>query len=663
MPGVLSPVTRLLLVLSLVCIANSAHGWVYPEHRDIALFAVASLDKGHQTEFAQLWAEARTGAENRLCLSGADEAQGLAPACIDWAAMTALSGDHSCSAREMFEAARAADWVLQVAAVAAQLKVDLAGIPVTARPQSGGSVSTVASNAGRGVANSRERAQRTNALRKADLRLQRADPQYATRAGKNNAHFLLARPNTDMSLDDYAQLTLRAGSEISAVGVYASYHLSALQKATRLAHETLTASERAALARAAMADEAFALHFLEDVFAAGHIAGSWGSVFQRQGTHDYYNENGLEVFTWAGGAHSLVLLGDAHMRSEDRAVAGAVVRASLEQLLEVATGSGKGPAFPHTPAAPDEPDSFDVCGNSQLPHRPAGLEAPAENRPLLTATLGSTPIPGLGPGLGALPRFRSDVGFFVGLAASLDARAFEGGFVPGSEDDAVGGVGGVDVSVRAGLGLDGVMGQSGDGLVYVSVGFRSDSASTNHFSNSLPESLGGNLSASIPARTALATRFRLPFYLIPGDLLLLSPLYLINPHAYSNMAVTAANGGLIPWQAGWATTIGRFQLVLGRELGVTFYQSSQVFAPGATPAAVTQVIDFKSTTFDLPVVEYRPYRTVSAQQSSSLLLQAFIAADVPHGVRLAYPPGVPAPKLRTVWSFGLRLSFNWRYYP
>ena len=37
------------------------------------------------------------------------------------------------------------------------------------------------------------------------------------------------------------------------------------------------------------------------------------------------------------------------------------------------------------------------------------------------------------------------------------------------------------------------------------------------------------------------------------------------------MAVTAANGGLIPWQLGWATRFGRFQFVLGREIGATFY--------------------------------------------------------------------------------------------
>ncbi len=40
------------------------------------------------------------------------------------------------------------------------------------------------------------RADRVNTVRVADIRLQRADPEYATRAGSNNAHFLLARPET-----------------------------------------------------------------------------------------------------------------------------------------------------------------------------------------------------------------------------------------------------------------------------------------------------------------------------------------------------------------------------------------------------------------------------------------------------------------------------------
>ena len=90
-----------------------------------------------------------------------------------------------------------------------------------------------------------------------------------------------------------------------------------------------------------LADEGFALHFLEDTFAAGHVAGTWGDVSQRKGTHDYYNEAGLEVFTWGGGSHSAVLMGDAHMRPEDAERAAGVVRDSLAQVIDQATGRGR----------------------------------------------------------------------------------------------------------------------------------------------------------------------------------------------------------------------------------------------------------------------------------------------------------------------------------
>ena len=125
--------------------------------------------------------------------------------------------------------------------------------------------------------------------------------------------------------------------------------MSALQKATRLAHETLPPEERSALTRAMLADEAFALHFIEDTYAAGHVAGTWGDVSQRKGTHDYYNENGLEVSTWEGGAKTVVLMGDAHMRPEDAQRAAESVRLSLEQLLDTAVGGPRTVNLPHTP--------------------------------------------------------------------------------------------------------------------------------------------------------------------------------------------------------------------------------------------------------------------------------------------------------------------------
>ena len=233
--------------------------------------------------------------------------------------------------------------------MAAQLKVDLGQIAVTARPEVDVRRLDFVGDFRRLMEDEALRAQRVNALRTSDTRLQRADPEYATRAGSNNAHFLMPRPRTDTTPREYAESTLSVGAEISAIGVYAWFHLSALQKATRLASETLAPAQRQALARAMLADEAFALHFLEDTFAAGHVAGTWGDVSQRKGTHDYYNAAGLEVFPWRGTSDSMVLMGDAHMRPEDAERAASAVRISLEQLIDHAAGRERAARVPPPP--------------------------------------------------------------------------------------------------------------------------------------------------------------------------------------------------------------------------------------------------------------------------------------------------------------------------
>jgi hypothetical protein len=157
----------------------------------------------------------------------------------------------------------------------------------------------------------------------------------------------------------------------------------------------------------------------------------------------------------------------------------------------------------------------------------------------------------------------------------------------------------------------------------------------------------------------------MPFYLVPGDLLFMAPMYLVAPDAYANMAVTASNGGLVPWQAGWATRFGRFQFVLGRELGATFYGygfENNIVTSGATPGADPRVVRLRSINFDLPILEYRPYRAFDTKQSSAALVQLFVGADVPHRTTVTWPPGAPGVKLDTVYSIGLRLIFDWRSY-
>lgn len=652
---------------AVAALATPARAWVYPEHRDIAVLAVDSLDPERRAQLGALWELARSGHEARLCETAADTGQGRHPTCLDWAAMPAIAGDHSCSSADMLEIVTRSEWILDVADVAAELKSELAQIPVVPPPDAPVDESQLGRlnpipDIKRRVQSEALRAQRLNALRISDSRLQSADPQYATRATTNNAHFLLARPRPDIDESEYAQLAVDAGSDINAVGTYATYHLSALQKATRLAHEpSLPADERRALALAAVADEAFGLHFLEDTFAAGHVAGTWGDSSQRKGTHDYYNENGLEVFTWERPGKSVVLMGDAHMRPEDAELAARTVRASLEQLADAAAGTLV--AVPYAPTALAAPDAFDVCKSSVFVARPAGLSATASEIPLFQQVLRATPVPGLGAGLGSVPRFRAELGPFIGLAGSIDGRWVDGGF---EASQTAGGVsGGLEIALRVGVGLDGVIGESGDGLMFASFGLHGDAPSSNKFANLESDEIGGSVTAAIPARNAIATRVRAPFFLLPGDLLVLAPLYLISPETYTEMAVSASNGGLIPWQSGWATRIGRFQFVAGRELGVNIYgiaSKDRLFAPGANPGDPVRLVDFSSVNLDLPVLEYRPYRSFAGNQSSTILFQIFTGADVPTRGEVVSPEGAPGVDLGVVWSAGLRMVFDWRYY-
>ena len=113
---------------------------------------------------------------------------------------------------------------------------------------------------------------------------------------------------------------------------------------------------------------------------------------------------------------------------------------------------------------------------------------------------------------------------------------------------------------------------------------------------------------------------------------------------------------------GWSTSIGRFQFVLGREIGATRFGRSTLIAPASAPGSTPTLVDFKSTFYDLPIAEFRPYRAFDTRQSSALLVQLFAGADVPYGATVVSPAGGVAPQLKTVYSIGLRLVFDWRRY-
>ena len=203
------------------------------------------------------------------------------------------------------------------------------------------------------------------------------------------------------------------------------------------------------------------------------------------------------------------------------------------------------------------------------------------------------------------------------------------------------------------MGLEGVLNESSDLQIFIDLGFREDSSEQ-----------GG---ASIPGRSAFIIRWRVPFWLIPGDLIVATPVLAFTaPRKLKRMAMQSANGGLIPWQTGIATRIGRFQFMLGREIGLSFYgyasgQNVVIPTPGVAPANQT-VVKLRSIGLDVPILEWRIFRTFSFDQSSGLGIQFYAGFDRPTSSSIVEPAGAPKPSLHTIVTGGVRVVFDWRHF-
>ena len=178
-----------LLCLIILSDLSVTKAWVYPEHRDIMLIAIEKLSTDYRTSLDELWARARVGYVYRLSEAVIEPEQLLKPELIDYAAWPAIAGDHSCSSENMLHNILETNWILKVADITAQLKIDLAF--------------------------SKDRTDRINSLRTSDLRLQNVDPEYATRAGSNNAHFLTSLPDVNMDVLAYILFCIKDGAEVA----------------------------------------------------------------------------------------------------------------------------------------------------------------------------------------------------------------------------------------------------------------------------------------------------------------------------------------------------------------------------------------------------------------------------------------------------------------
>ena len=622
------------LALALVALPGAASAWIYPEHRNIAVAGVQKLPPADRAAFDALWSEARNALPERLCPVPSEGDQGTKPACLDFAALPALSGDHSCSPKEVAERTISSDWILEVARVAAETQVALDA--------------------------ARDRNQSLNAIAASNLALQAADPEYVSRAGANNAHFLLPRQNNDGRA--YARGSVKEGAPLNAMGMYLQYHMAALELAQRYAASPPPPAERPAAALRIVVTEGYALHWLQDIYASGHVVGTWGSDAWRKGTHDYYNEFGYDGVTWGGEA--IILFGDSFMRDADLGRASDAVKRSLEQLVSalrpgdelgvLAIGFGK-------PAA--QIIGFDSCTEEFQPSV-TGADSLALH---FAPTIQAMPVPGRGEGDVHLPRFREELGPFIGAFASATGNVGWGGF----GTDTAQFFGSLSAGLRLGFGAESLTGSVGTGLAFVDAGITMQSAQTDTCDAGPACSVLGTSSffPRVPARTGLRLGLRMPFWLIPGDMLLLGPILAVaSPSALSSVGVAAASGGLIPFERSFGIGVGTLQVVVGREVDAVLYgYLSDVVVlvpvgPPPDPESDFGAAQLKSISLSFPILEWTPFRTFATQLVFATVVQFGFGIEIPFTSPVVFPEGYGNASLSPSYNFYLRGQFDGRYF-
>ena len=611
-----------------VLFKTPAEAFVFPEHREIAGTAIAGLSPERAATLVKLWAAARQGYEVRLCAEPWTGDDGLELPCVDYAAWSAIAGDHSCSPEALLASILQGGLVLKIQEVAADEEEAL----------------------DEAVRDS----QRRNAVTTAQIALARIDPTYASSAGANNAHFLLPRHGDDVL--DYLDAALRTTAEPNSAATYFYFHGAAMVLAAQ-SDPNEPAADAAARARRILALEAFADHFLEDMFAAGHVAGSWGNVAERKGTHDYYNRTGLEVRSWDGT--ETVLFGDAFLKPDGLERAARAVRASLEQVLEA--------AIPGTPAriaalnatSPEEALSgrFSVCASRSAPE----WDISDSLEPWFASVAMRMPVPFRGAGPGSLPRVHGEIGPFAALVAGGSLAGSGGSY----DDLDTGGslIDSLSLGLRFGLGLEELITDSGDGMIFL----EGDVAMSSAEDTDCPGCEGeGKLLPRVPARSGIGVRFRSPFWLVPGDLIVAAPILLLtNPHKFQEMAATAATGGLIPWQRRFHTPVGSFQIMIGREAGAIFYGYTgglDEFVTLNPETGESEIVGYRSVVVEIPVLEWRAFRSYGSKQALDLRFQLGGGFDKPLKAEIIAPPGARTPDLHTRYFGYIRLVFEGRRY-
>ncbi len=600
--------------MSLVSLAPAtAHAWMFHEHAAIGRRAVAMLQRLQPEDEERLdeaWADAlhddgEAGA--RLCRrfsQGPDAplVAGMKGWCSDFPTLVAIAGDFSCSPAELWEVATRAPWLDGI--VEAALNVEDA------------------------FRHARSVTSRIDVWHTNHVDNFLNDPAYLTRARHNEGHFALLRRSN--RFDDYLADSLREGARPNVAALYAIYHAAALRFAAACG-SPLPPRARRLLVRRALLSEAYALHFVEDAFAAGHLVGTEGDARTRAGTHDFYCEHGREARTWLPGDESYVAHGDGFLdegadRDERRHAARAVAR-SLADLASVLRGGCDGATRPLCGAALVEDDDPSSCAATAVPRGAASASSDHAVREVLAMTV----MPALAQD--DIPRFATEMGPFFGGYAGVRFGGASSLAPPTAGVTSTSlWFGTMEIGVEGGVGLRGITSRATDGVFFGQIGFVAESAQRSGIAQG---------TVSVNERTGFGGRLHMPFVFLPGDLVLFAPFIVSGSGAGRWALVKAAEGGFFGYERLFLTPAGSFQFMAGREVALA--RLNRAVTAGSS------ALDEDSWALEFPAIEYGPPQLYSGNLANLGRVQLGVSVDTG---RLA----------RSVGAY-LRLGLQSRFYP
>lgn len=425
-------------------VSRSADAWLLFEHARIGETALARLDPAVRGALAEGWAHALASMDTPessqvLCTDIA--AATLHGRCVSFGTLPALAADYACTPAELTRAlsglaAGGPSWLRQTLDAADRSAREMADLTLD------------------------QSYARLDVRRRFDIDQQIADPGYLDRAGRN--HFLPASNGDDLA--EYLRAALAAGAVNNAAYLFANYHMAALDLALQARTCNAEAARRDCdtLYHRSFLAEAFALHFLEDAFAAGHFATFAQGSAERKGTHDYYCQFGVDATLWTSSpyegesvapARTYRAFGDAYLTDRDLDRATTAVGGSLEQLacvladpstdrldgVETPCGAVLADLAAYEFVAVDR--ELDVCATA---FNPVSLE-PLLEGPTLSTVWRATPRP-----LSRLPSFRDELGPFL-----LVGAGGQGGYTIRAQDTPVRTL----LEVGVGAGVEGVLSQ------------------------------------------------------------------------------------------------------------------------------------------------------------------------------------------------------------